>query len=197
MFYPLHFLNPQSPIPYILKTMNNTTSILNQKLSISEKALSAQVNEEIVILHYESESYYTLDAVATKFWQLFTDLDSVEMVIQQLLQFIDIDEAALLRDVISFVEELVEEELLISCDSVITKSQHQQSISKTEELTMSEEAKEKSEFQEENQSEKVDNRLPYEPPTLRKHGKVNNATNSVIAPGNFDFLDPFIFTDFS
>ena len=186
MFYPLHFLNPQSPIPYILKTMNNTTSILNQKLSISENALSTQVNGEIVILHYESESYYTLDAVGTKFWQLFTDLDSVEMVIQQLLQIYDVDEVALLRDVNSFVEELVEEELLIGCDSVISKSQHQQSISKTEELTMTEEAKEKSESQEENQSEKVDNRLPYEPPTLRKHGKINGVTKTALIPDLFD-----------
>jgi hypothetical protein len=151
--------------------MNQATSILNQKLYISENALSTQVNGEIVILHYESEFYYTLDAVGTKFWQLFTDLDSVEMVIQQLAQIYIMDEVTLRGDVNSFVEELVKEGLLINCDSVISKSQHQQSISKTEELTMAEEPKEKSESQEENQSEKVDNRLPYQPPTLRKHGK--------------------------
>ncbi len=128
---------------------------------------------------------------------MFTDLDSVEMVIQQLLQIYLVDETPLHHDVTKFVEELVEKELLISCDSVITKSQHQQSISKTEELTMADEAKEKNESQEENQSEKVDNRLPYSPPTLRKHGKINNATNTVFVPGNFDAFDPFILADFS
>ena len=96
--------------------MNSTTSILNQKLSISENALSQEVNGEIVILHFESESYYTLDAVGTKFWQLFTDSDSAETVIQQLLQVYGVDEVALRRDVTKFVEELVEEELLINGD---------------------------------------------------------------------------------
>ncbi|MEA5593400.1 DEAD/DEAH box helicase [Rivularia sp. UHCC 0363] len=41
---------------------------------------------------------------------------------------------------------------------------------------MEEETKDKCESQEENQSEKEDNRLPYEPPKLRKHGKVNDTT---------------------
>ena len=96
--------------------MNSTTSILNQ-ISISENALSQEVNGEIVILHYESESYYTLDTVGTKFWQLFTDSDSAETVIQQLVKMYTVDEAALRRDVTKFVEELVEEGLLINGDS--------------------------------------------------------------------------------
>lgn len=100
----------------MIKIMNSTTSILNQKLSISENALSQEVNGEIIILHFESESYYTLDSVGTKFWQLFTDSDSVETVIQQLLQVYGVDEVALRRDVTKFVEELVEEELLINGD---------------------------------------------------------------------------------
>ncbi|MGB3654490.1 MAG: PqqD family protein [Rivularia sp. (in: cyanobacteria)] len=99
--------------------MNSTTSILNQ-ISISENALSQEVNGEIVILHFESESYYTLDTVGTKFWQLFTDSDSVETVIQQLVKFYTVDEVALRRDVTKFVEELVEEGLLINGDRALT-----------------------------------------------------------------------------
>ncbi|MGB3636818.1 MAG: PqqD family protein [Rivularia sp. (in: cyanobacteria)] len=102
--------------------MNQATSILNQKLSISENALAQEVNREIVILNFESESYYTLDTVGTKFWQLFTDSDSVETVIQQLVKFYTVDEAALRRDVTKFVEELVEEGLLINGDRAIDKS---------------------------------------------------------------------------
>ena len=167
--------------------MNQATSILNQKLSISENALSQQVNGEIVILNFVSESYYTLDAVGTKFWQLFTELENVNTVIQQLVQIYLVDEAPLRRDVNSFVEELVEEELLINCDSVITKSQNQKSITKTEELTMAEEAKDKKESQEENHSEKQDNRLPYQPLKLRKYGKVSNVTQIDFIPtGGFD-----------
>ena len=109
------------PIPFILKIMSSTTSILNQ-ISISENALAQEVNGEIVILNFESESYYTLDAVGTKFWQLFTDSDNVETVIQQLVKFYTVDEVALRRDVTKFVEDLVEEGLLINCDRAIDKS---------------------------------------------------------------------------
>ena len=32
----------------------------------------------------------------------------------------------------------------------------------------------------ENQAEEVDNRLPYEKPELRKHGKIHDATKTVL-----------------
>jgi len=41
---------------------------------------------------------------------------------------------------------------------------------------MAEIAKDKGESPQKNQSEKEDNRLPYEAPLLRKHGKVNDTT---------------------
>ncbi len=43
----------------------------------------------------------------------------------------------------------------------------------------------------ENPSEKEDNRLPYEKPELRKHGKVNDTTLSVLTPGT-KFDTPFV-----
>jgi len=52
-----------------------------------------------------------------------------------------------------------------------------------------EEAKYNSASQEKKQSEKEDNRLPYEPPKLRKHGKVNDTTLTTIPGGPFD--NPF------
>ncbi|AFY43918.1 hypothetical protein [Nostoc sp. PCC 7107] len=56
---------------------------------------------------------------------------------------------------------------------------------------MAEETKDNSESQEENQSENEDNRLPYEAPKLRKHGKVNDTTTLTV-PFNGVFDNPFI-----
>lgn len=62
---------------------------------------------------------------------------------------------------------------------------------------MAEEAKDKSESQEENQSENEDNRLPYERPKLLKHGKVNDTTLTAF-PSFFLQDNPFFArTDFS
>ncbi len=53
---------------------------------------------------------------------------------------------------------------------------------------MSEELKISNQPQEENQpepekAESVDNRLPYEAPKLRKHGKIHDATKGSLRPG--------------
>lgn len=61
---------------------------------------------------------------------------------------------------------------------------------------MTQENKEQSEFPQENHSEKQDNRLPYEPPTLRKHGKINNTTKSTFFFPDIDGLGLNL-TDFS
>lgn len=54
-----------------------------------------------------------------------------------------------------------------------------------------EETKEQSEPHKENPLEKEDNRLPYEPPKLRKHGKVSHTTQTIFAIGSFDvFIGP-------
>jgi len=62
---------------------------------------------------------------------------------------------------------------------------------------MEEETKDKSESPQDNQSENEDNRLPYEPPKLRKHGKVNDTTLTSFA-SSFPQDNPFFpLTDFS
>ena len=50
---------------------------------------------------------------------------------------------------------------------------------------MNEETKYANQLQLEAGSENV-NRLPYEPPMLRKHGKVNNATQTIMFTPDFD-----------
>lgn len=50
----------------------------------------------------------------------------------------------------------------------------------------------------ENPSEKEDNRLPYEKPKLRKHGKVNDATKTIpVRIPEFDSRFGPIFADLS
>lgn len=152
--------------------MNQITSILNQKLSIPENTLSQELNGAIVILNIESESYYSLNAVGSKVWQLLTAKENVKGAIEQLLQIYAVNEITLCDDVSTFAEELVEEELLISCDSEAG------------------EIKKSNQPEESNQSqpEKVDNRLPYEKPLLRKYGKVNDETNSTTINSGADSL---------
>lgn len=83
-------------------------------LSIPENVLSQELNGEVVLLNMDSESYYSLNRVGSLVWQLLTENCDIEGAIQQLLQTHTVDEAALRQDVMTLVEELVEEGLLIS-----------------------------------------------------------------------------------
>jgi hypothetical protein len=162
--------------------MNQTTSILNQKLSIPENVIAQELTGEIVMLDMESESYYSLNSVASRIWELLTSSENVEASIQQLLQVYLVDEATLSRDVTDLVNELVHEELLIRSDNNDSKTNK-------DELN-------KSKQPEPQKPESLDNRLPYEAPLLRKHGKVNDGTNINFPTGvDFDGIPGYI--DFS
>lgn len=50
---------------------------------------------------------------------------------------------------------------------------------------------------EDNQGERVDNRLAYEPPKLTKYDKVNGVTKTSAAFGFFDAAFGYSFSDFS
>ena len=89
------------------------TSIFSLDFSIPENVLAQELNSEIVLLDMDSESYYSLNPVGSRMWQLLTESGNLEGVIQQLLQVFLIDETTLRQDVTALVEELVEEGLLI------------------------------------------------------------------------------------
>lgn len=160
--------------------MNQTTSILNQKLSIPENILAQELTGEIVILEMESESYYSLNSVASRIWQLLTSLENVEVSIKQLLQHYVVDEATLRQDVTNFVDELVQERLLISSEN---------------KRIMAEELNKSNQSEPEN-TQKVDNLSSYEKPLLRKHGKINLSTNAGTG-GPDDDASTFTYNDAS
>ena len=160
--------------------MNQTTSIFNQKLSIPENIIAQELTGEIVMLDMESESYYSLNSSASRIWQLLTSLENIEASIEQLLQVYLVDEATLSGDVTLLAQELVAEELLIGCDN------------QAEEINKSNQPQQENQSQAED-TQKIDNRIPYEKPLLRKHGKVNGETNSmIIAPDIDGFGYPYV-----
>lgn len=46
------------------------TDILNSQLSPSDQAIESRVGEETVLLHLGNGTYYGLDAVGTRIWEL-------------------------------------------------------------------------------------------------------------------------------
>jgi hypothetical protein len=84
-----------------------------KNITISDKALSQEVNGETVILDLDSESYFGLDEVGTRIWQLLQEKDDLQAVFETLLDEYDVEADQLETDINELLEKLVESGLVI------------------------------------------------------------------------------------
>ena len=85
-----------------------------QKITISEEALSQEVNGETVILDLKSESYFGLDEVGTRVWQLLQENGDVQKVFDAMLEEFDVDADTLASDMKNLIDDLIEKGLISS-----------------------------------------------------------------------------------
>ena len=84
------------------------TELKKKKLKISPEVHSQEVGDETVLLDLQSESYFGLDEVGTRIWQLLQENGDIESVFQTILSEYDVDAAQLQKDLDDLVEKLVE-----------------------------------------------------------------------------------------
>lgn len=87
-----------------------------QKITISEEALSQEVNDETVILDLKSESYFGLDEVGTRIWQLLREFGDIQRAYDAMLQEYDVKPDQLKTDIDVLVGNLEEAGLVTLSD---------------------------------------------------------------------------------
>ncbi|MCZ6829835.1 MAG: PqqD family protein [Gammaproteobacteria bacterium] len=90
---------------------------LKQSVSLSPDALFQEVSGETVILDMASETYFGLDAVGTRVWQLMQEKRQLQPVFDALLQEYEVESETLEQDLASLLTSL-EEAGLISLATV-------------------------------------------------------------------------------
>jgi len=90
-------------------------------VTVSPEVLSRELEGEMVLLNLQNESYYGLDEVATKMWQLLHEDGDVEHALQELLDLYDVDEATLRDDMSKFLATLMEASLLVAKPAALEK----------------------------------------------------------------------------
>ena len=85
---------------------------LQQKVTLSKEVLSQEVDEETVLLDLKSESYFGLDEVGTRIWQLLNNGCNLQGVFETLLAEYEVDEKQLDKDLQSHIAQLVEAGLI-------------------------------------------------------------------------------------
>ena len=81
---------------------------LKQSVKLSPDALFQEVSGETVIMDMASETYFGLDAVGTRVWQLMQVHNQLQQVFDTMLQEYEVEPAALEQDLANLLLKLEE-----------------------------------------------------------------------------------------
>ena len=88
------------------------TISFSDRVTVPDDVLISKLQEESVILNLDSERYYGLDDVGTRFLSILTSSDSIESAYDRLRTEYDVDAQVLREDLLALVENLIEQGLV-------------------------------------------------------------------------------------
>lgn len=84
---------------------------LDSKVKRSEEPLQAGLDDEVVMMSVEKGSYYGLDPVGARIWEMLESSRTVREIVDNLLETYEVEQDVCERETISFLETLIEEDL--------------------------------------------------------------------------------------
>jgi len=85
---------------------------LTKKIMFADTVFAQEVDGEMVLLDMNSENYFGLDAVGTDIWQTMQEKETLQNVLEALLEQYDVEEEVLKNDLLAFVQRLKESGLI-------------------------------------------------------------------------------------
>ena len=82
------------------------------RVTIPKGVLLSAVEGESVLLNLESERYFGLDEVGTRMFSVLTESNSIQVAYEVLLDEYDVDAESLRSDLISLIDNLVDQGLM-------------------------------------------------------------------------------------
>lgn len=89
------------------------TISFTERVTVPDDVLISNLQDESVILNLDSERYYGLDNVGTRFLSVLTTSESIESAYERLRDEYDVDPQILRTDLLALIENLVDQGLLI------------------------------------------------------------------------------------
>jgi coenzyme PQQ synthesis protein D (PqqD) len=83
-----------------------TTVPLDATIALGEGQLTAVMDDGVIVLSMGSGMYYSLDAVASRIWELLQTPSSPRAITETITREFDVDEETATEDVLGFVTEL-------------------------------------------------------------------------------------------
>jgi coenzyme PQQ biosynthesis protein PqqD len=84
--------------------------MLDKKVTRDENVAWRIIGDEAVLLSAEDSSVHSLDAVGTRIWELCDGEKTVSEIIDQVVSEFEVDRETAEKDVVEFIEELMQKE---------------------------------------------------------------------------------------
>ncbi|HSK64739.1 MAG TPA: PqqD family protein [Pyrinomonadaceae bacterium] len=84
----------------------------SHRVRVPDDDLISRLQEESVILNLDSERYFGLDDVGTRFLSVLTTSDSIEAAYQSLAEEYDVDGEVLRNDLVALIQNLLQQGLI-------------------------------------------------------------------------------------
>jgi PqqD family protein of HPr-rel-A system len=81
-------------------------------LVINDSVVSAELDDEVILLNVETGIYFGLDAIGTEIWSALKQGPSEEDIFAQLLEAYEVEPEQLRQDILSFLDKLREQGLV-------------------------------------------------------------------------------------
>ncbi len=86
-----------------------TTPIsFDHKVSVPSHVATRDLDGELVVLNFDSETYFGLDAIGARMWEVLSTSPTIEAGVQALLGEFDVDDARLRNDVATLLQRMVD-----------------------------------------------------------------------------------------
>jgi coenzyme PQQ synthesis protein D (PqqD) len=89
------------------------TISFSDRVRVADDVLISNLQEESVILNLDSERYYGLDNVGTRFLSVLDESESIEAAYEVLRDEYDVDAQSLRQDLLELIENLLNQGILI------------------------------------------------------------------------------------
>ncbi len=80
----------------------------DRRVVVPEHVATRRLDDELVLLNYDSETYFGLDDIGTQMWEVLCAAPSLEAGVQQLLDQFDVEPERLRADVTALVRRLID-----------------------------------------------------------------------------------------
>ena len=86
---------------------------LNAQISVEKELASSDLNDETVILHLKTGSYYGLNEVGTRIWNLIQNPTTFDSILKIILSEYDVEQQQLEIDLQKILQDLYDKGLII------------------------------------------------------------------------------------